>query len=95
MRLFHLRLAQTQFVGYFPRLANLIGAPFASTPIQRLPLGDDVIHRPNDLFHRRIGIGTMTEDQIDIFLVEALKRTVHRLKQILAVERVFLIRAVI
>ena len=79
---------QVVLVGDVPRGANLIGTPLRSTPVESLPLADHVAHGPDGLFDWRVGVGAVTEDQVDEVETEALKRAVDGLAQVLAVQRV-------
>ncbi len=76
------------------RSANSIAARMSSAghslvpQYRALPGRDDVVHRPHGLVDRRVGIVAMAVQHVDEVLLEALERTVDRLHQVLAVERV-------
>jgi len=62
-------------------------------PIERLAALDDVVHRPDRLFDRSVGIGAMAIDEVDVVQLQALQRAVDRIEQVLAVQRVVVVGA--
>ena len=56
--------------------------------------GDDLAHRENDLFHRRLRVGPVRVEDVDEVRLEPLERTVDRLHEVLPVERVVHVRDV-
>ena len=82
-------------VGDVDRRADLVGRPFARTPVERLAGGDDVAHRPHRLLDRRVRVGSMAVQDVDEVEPEPLQRPVDRVHQVLAVERVVHVRGVL
>jgi hypothetical protein len=88
LRLLHHRLVQVVALGDLPGGADVGRAPLAGAPVQRLALRDDVAHRPHRLLDRRVRVGAVAVDEVDVLQAEALQRAVDGLHQVLAVERV-------
>ena len=85
---------QAVLLGDTHRLANLFGGPLAGAPVVGLAGGDDLAHRENDLFHRRLRIGPVRVEDVDKICLEPLERTVDRLHEVLAIEGVVHVRNV-
>ena len=52
---------QMMTIRYIPGRANFVGRPFARSPIENFSLINEIAHRPDSFFNRRIRIGTVTE----------------------------------
>ncbi len=76
------------------RLTYLFGGPLAGAPVMGLAGGDDLTHRKNDLFHWRLRVGPVRVEDVDKVRLEPLERTVDRLHEVLAIERVVHVRDV-
>ena len=89
--LLHHGLAQVVALGDLPRRHDLGRAPFGGAPVERLAALDHVVHRPHRLLDRRVGIGPVAIDEVDVVELQALERAVDRVHQVLAVERALLV----
>jgi hypothetical protein len=87
LRLLDHRAVPAVAVGH-PRRRGLVGAPLAGAPVQGLALHDQVVHRAHGLVDRRLRVGAVAVDQVDVLEAEALQRAVHGLHEVLAVQRV-------
>ena len=78
LRLLHDRLVQVMAFGDLPRGTDLVGCPLARAPIERLARRHDVVHRPDRLLDRRLGVGPMAEDEVEEVEPEADRATPRR-----------------
>ena len=62
---------------------------------ERLAAGDDVRHGPDGLLHLRVGVGPVTVDEVYEVEAESVQRAVDGLRQVLAVQRVAHVYAVV
>ena len=95
LRLIHHRFVQMMTLGDLKRGADFVSRPFAGAPVHHLALRDHVAHRAHGLFNRRVRVGAVTEREIHVVQLQAFQRAVDRLHQILAVQCVFLVWAIV
>ena len=88
LRLLHDRLVQVVTIGNLPRLEDVGRAPLRCAPVQGTTRRDDVVHRSDGLLDRRLGVGPVTEDQVEKVQAEAAQGPIDCVQQVLAVERV-------
>jgi hypothetical protein len=65
---------------------DLGSAPFAGAPVQYLALLQEYVHAPNDLLHRRIAVGAMTEEQVEIIYAQSAQGGVASFCKVLTAE---------
>ena len=53
-------------------------------PVERLARIDQVVHRPDGLLNRRVAIGSMAVQQVDVVELQTLERGFRALNQVLA-----------
>src|ERR1043165_9519015 len=82
-------------IGDLDRSNNLAGGPIRSAPVHGFAPFDDIVHRPNSLFDRRCSIRAMAIDQVYVFELETLERSVNSFDQALAIEGAFLVYAIL
>ena len=69
-----------EFVGQ----PNLLRAPLACPPVESHSPVDHVAHRPNGLLDRRVDVGSVAEDQVDIIQLKSGERGDRALDDVLS-----------
>ena len=95
LRLLRDGLAEVVTLGGLDRVADLARRPLAGPPVQRLAARHDVAHRPHGLLDGRVRVRSVAVEDVDEVETETLQRPVDRLHQVLAVERVLHVHAVV
>ena len=86
LRLLHRGRCQAELTGDTVRLLDLLRTPFRGAPVEHPALPDQRVHRPNGLLDRRLEIGPVAEEQIEVLQLEALQRRVTGVHHMLAVQ---------
>lgn len=84
LRLLDARPDKAETVGDGDGLLNLLRRPFAGPVVERPALIEDVVERANDFLHRRGGVVTVSEDDVDVVHPKALERRLDALDDVLA-----------
>ena len=87
------RANKTQAVSDSPRLLNLLGRPLARAPVEGPAALDDVVEAAHHLLHRRLAVGAVCVEQVDVLEAEAVKTGAGALDNVLAREADRVLRA--